>query len=50
MKVGDLVIHDGKQIGIITHLWVGGAASVLFAGGILIEFDEDDLEVISEGR
>ena len=60
MKVGDLVVHHfvgnelasiqpDKQIGIITHLWVEGAASVLFKDG---EFDvaSDDLEVISESR
>mgnify|MGYP000167089730 CR=1 FL=1 len=56
MKVGDLVrvqhAPPGEEngIGIITHLWVGGAASVLFTVGVLIEFDEDDLEVISGGR
>jgi hypothetical protein len=60
MKVGDLVIHyfagnelgrvpADKQVGIITHLWAGGAVSVLFKDG---EYDVagDDLEVISEGR
>ena len=49
MKVGDLVIHDGKQIGIITHLWVGGGASVLFEDG---EYDVDDcdLEIIQDNK
>jgi len=47
MKVGDLVIHNGKDIGIITHLWVGGSASVLFEDSEY-DVDCDDLEVISE--
>ena len=53
MKVGDLVAHgydgksDGKTYGVITHLWVGGSASVLFEDGEY-DVDEDDLEVISE--
>jgi hypothetical protein len=46
MKVGDLVMHGGKQIGIITHLWVGGSASVLFKDGEY-DVDGDDLEVIN---
>ena len=61
MKVGDLVMlqsppgsyrwgglgSNGKDIGVITHLWVGGSASVLFENG---EYDVDsiDLEVINE--
>jgi hypothetical protein len=48
VKVGDLVLHQGKQIGVVTHLWVGGATSVLFVDGEW-DVDEDDLEVISEG-
>lgn len=48
MKVGDLVLHQGKQIGVVTHLWVGGGASVLFVDGEW-DVDSDDLEVISEG-
>jgi len=49
VKIGDLVLHGGKQVGIITHLWNGGGASVLFADG---EYDVEsvDLEVISESR
>ena len=45
MKVGDLVIHAGEQVGIITHLWDGVRTSVLFEDG---EYDVDsvDLEVI----
>ncbi len=58
MKVGDLVIHHfvgneldhaDKQVGLITHLWVGGAASILFEDGEY-DVDSDDLEVISESR
>jgi len=55
MKVGDLVVYGydgkstGKEIGIITHLWVGGSAAVLFKDGE-VDVDEDDLEVISEDR
>lgn len=61
MKVGDLVIlqspqgsyrwgsigDSSKNIGVITHLWVGGSASVLFADGEY-DVDSDDLEVINE--
>jgi len=36
-----------RRIGIITRLWVGGSASVLFEDGEY-DVDEDDLEVISE--
>ena len=49
MKVGDLVSHRVNGIGVVTHLWVGGAAAVLFTDGEY-DVDEDDLEVISEGR
>ena len=64
MKVGDLVeqrlvaVAAGRippesarryRIGIITRLWVGGSASVLFEDGEY-DVDEDDLEVISEDR
>ena len=55
MKVGDLVIHGSSDdradnsIGIITYLWVGGGASVLFEDGEY-DVDRDDLEVISECR
>ena len=37
------------RIGIITRLWVGGSASVLFEDGEY-DVDEDDLEAISESR
>jgi len=55
MKVGDLVRHGSSAargdnpVGIITYLWLGGDASVLFEDG---EYDVagDDLEVISESR
>jgi len=49
MKIGDLVIHKEKGVGIITHLWVGGSAAVLFSDGEY-DVDEDDLEVINENR
>jgi len=55
VKVGDLVAHGydgksgGKEIGIITHLWVGGSVAVLFKDGEY-DVDGDDLEVISETR
>ena len=49
MKVGDLVIHKKKGVGIITQLWVGGSAAVLFSDG-KYDVDEDDLEVINEDR
>jgi hypothetical protein len=56
MKVGDLVMHNGKQIGIIEHIWesesgygdIGDSVDVdvLFEDG---EFQVDSaaLEVIS---
>ena len=55
MKIGDLVrctpnVHgDENRVGIITHLWVGGSASVLYEDGEY-DVDSDDLEVISESR
>ena len=49
MKVGDLVIHNSKQVGIITHLWVGGGVFVLFED-CEYQVCVDDLEVISESR
>ena len=52
MKVGDLVIHNGKQIGIITYIWPpifdnGMRVCILFNDG---EYDVNscDCEVISE--
>jgi len=65
MKVGDLVeletefadpraprfdVRQGRRrIGIITRLWVGGSASVLFEDGEY-DVDEDDLEVVNEAQ
>ena len=53
MKVGDLVIHFGREYGIIIHLrtckWDGGVADVLFEDGEY-QVDCDDLEVINESR
>ena len=55
MKVGDLVIHNDKQVGIIIHLWGGAYGSlddsvdvdVLFEDGEF-KVDSVNLEVISE--
>jgi len=47
MKIGDLVIHKEKGVGIITQLWVGGSAAVLFSDGEY-DVDEDDLEVVED--
>ena len=49
MKVGDLVIHFGKDVGIITHLWDNDEADVLFEDGIY-QVDSGELEVINESR
>ena len=57
MKVGDLVIHNDKQVGIIIHLWEGGYGDigdsvdvdVLFEDGEF-QVDSINLEVISESR
>lgn len=46
MQVGDLVIHSGKEYGIIIHLWDWGEADVLFEDGEY-QVDCDDLEVIN---
>ena len=54
MKVGDLVMHNGKQIGIIEHIWEGAYGSlddsvdvdVLFEDGEF-QVDSVNLEVIS---
>ena len=54
-KVGDLVIHNGKQIGLITYIWntiVDGGQSridVLFKNGEY-HVNSFDCEVISESR
>ena len=50
MKVGDLVKHWGKQVGIITHIFPSSLTIVvLFSNG---EYDVwvKDVEVISESR
>lgn len=57
MKVGDLVMHNGKEIGIIEHIWEGGYGDigdsvdvdVLFEGGEF-QVDSVNLEVINECR
>ena len=55
MKVGDLVIHNGKQIGLITYIWTtivhGGQSriDVLFKNGEY-QVNSCDCEVISESR
>ena len=53
MKVGDLVLHFGKECGIIVRFrsckWDGNVADVLFKDG---EYQVEcaDLEVINESR
>ena len=53
MKVGDLVIHAGEELGIIIRFrpckWDGDVADVLFKDG---EYQVEcvDLEVANEGR
>jgi hypothetical protein len=57
VKVGDLVIHNDKQVGIIIHLCEGAYGSlddsvdadVLFEDGEF-QVDSVNLEVISESR
>ena len=49
MKVGDLVIHDGKDIGIVNHIFDDGDACVIFSDGEY-QVNTEDLEVISENR
>ena len=51
MEVGDLVLHNGKQAGVIIHLWgvEPEIASVLFEDGEY-DVDCDDLEVINGSR
>ena len=46
MQIGDLVIHFGKEYGIIIHLNDFGSAGVLFEDGEY-QVDCDDLEVIN---
>jgi hypothetical protein len=59
MKVGDLVLHNGKQIGIIDHIWEAGYGDLENRGSVDVdvwfedgEFQVDsiNLEVISESR
>jgi len=55
MKVGDLVMHDGKQIGIIAHVWETGwgdrddsvDVDVWFEDGEF-QVDSINLEVVNE--
>ena len=54
MKVGDLVIHNGKQIGLITYIWdtifdEALRVDVLFKNGEY-QVNSCDCEVISESR
>ncbi len=53
MKVGDLVMHNGKEIGIIEYIFtdVNGDvdAVVLFVDGEF-QVDSRNLEVINESR
>ena len=53
MKVGDLVRFMYSRwhnpIGIITHMWVGGSAIVLYEDGEH-DVDTDDLEVVNASR
>ena len=55
VKVGDLVIHNGKQIGLITYIWntiVDGGqlrVDVLFKNGEY-QVNRCDCEVVSECR
>ena len=46
MQVGDLVIHNGKQIGVVTHLWDNDTADVFFEGGEY-QVQRKHLEVVS---
>ena len=49
MKPGDLVIHDGKEIGIVDHVFDDGDVCVFFSDGEY-QVDGELLEVISESR
>jgi len=54
VKIGDLVIYGGKQIGIITYIWApifdnGMRVCILFNDGEC-EVNSCDCEVISESR
>ena len=49
MKVGDLVIHFGKDIGIVDYIFDNGDVCVIFDDGEY-QVDSGDLEVISESR
>ena len=57
MKPGDLVIHDGKQIGIIAHVWESGFGDLDDSVDIDVWFEDGEfqvdsinLEVINETR
>ena len=47
MKVGNLVIWDDEEIGIIEHIFDNGDVSVVFSDGAH-QVDCDDLEVIND--
>lgn len=47
MKIGNLVVHNNTDIGIITYIFNNGDACVLFTDGEY-QVGIDDLEVISD--
>ena len=57
MKPGDLVLHNGKEIGIIEHIWESGYGDIDGSVDVDVWFengefqvDSINLEVISESR
>ena len=57
MKVGDLVLHNGKEIGIVEHIWESGYGDIDDSVDVDVWFengefqvDSINLEVISENN
>jgi hypothetical protein len=57
MKVGDLVLHNGKEIGIVEHIWESGYGDIDDSVDVDVWFengefqvDSRNLEVINESR
>ena len=57
MKVGDLVLHNGKEIGIVEHIWESGYGDIDDSVDVDVWFengefqvDSRNLEVINENH
>ena len=47
MKPGDLVMHNGKEIGIIEHIWEGGYGDIGDSVDVDVLFEDGEFQVDS---